>query len=430
MSQTTLTGSRIRETRLLAGVKQADLARQIGISATYLNLIEHNRRRIGGKLLTDIAGVLEVDPASLAEGAEAEVVAALREADLAMPQVEVELDRIDDFAARFPGWAALVTGQNRRVRDLEQMVENLTDRLAHDPALAASLHDVLTTATAIGSAAAILTETKEIETEWRDRFHRNIHEDSQRLASSSQALVRYLEDPGRPEGQVTSPEEELDAWLAEHDHHIAGLERSLPLTNELLFQEAPGLESAEAQVLGAAVFNRYRQDAAALPLTAFQRAAAEAKYDPVVLSDQFSVPVSQVLRRMATLPRDPGRPRIGLAVCDSAGGLTYRKPLGGFSMPRFGSGCPLWPLYQALSRPMTPIRTVIETAGRDPTRYLTYAMAEPVGVPRFDAPVVYEATMVILPRDLVPFPETDFQVIGTNCRVFPCPSCEARRATA
>ena len=46
-----LTGNRIRERRLVMGMKQADLAAAAGISPSYLNLIEHNRRRIGGKLL-------------------------------------------------------------------------------------------------------------------------------------------------------------------------------------------------------------------------------------------------------------------------------------------------------------------------------------------------------------------------------------------
>ena len=63
-----LTGTRIRERRSIKGIRQADLARQIGISASYLNLIEHNRRRIGGKLLIDIAQVLGVEPSMLSEG--------------------------------------------------------------------------------------------------------------------------------------------------------------------------------------------------------------------------------------------------------------------------------------------------------------------------------------------------------------------------
>ena len=62
MTRDALTGSRIRERRVMAGQKQADLAKRIGISASYLNLIEHNRRRIGGKLLLNIAAALGVEP--------------------------------------------------------------------------------------------------------------------------------------------------------------------------------------------------------------------------------------------------------------------------------------------------------------------------------------------------------------------------------
>ena len=50
--RTQLTGNRIRERRLVLGMKQADLAEAVGISASYLNLIEHNRRRIGGDAST------------------------------------------------------------------------------------------------------------------------------------------------------------------------------------------------------------------------------------------------------------------------------------------------------------------------------------------------------------------------------------------
>ena len=76
---------------------------------------------------------------------------------------------------------------------------------------------------------------------------------------------------------------------------------------------------------------------------------------------------------------------------------------------------------------MTPVRALIETTGREPTRYLAYAIAEPTGGQMFDAPQVYEATMLILPRDRARFPDLPVQVVGTNCRVVPCPSCAERR---
>ena len=83
----TLTGSRIRDRRLIRGLRQADLARKIGISTSYLNLIEHNRRRIGGKLLNALADALDVEVSVLNQGAEASLIAALREAEAAARQV-------------------------------------------------------------------------------------------------------------------------------------------------------------------------------------------------------------------------------------------------------------------------------------------------------------------------------------------------------
>ena len=106
MPQSGLAGSRIRERRLVAGVRQAELADRVGISASYLNLIEHNRRRIGGKLLNDIAKALGVEASLLSEGAEAALLATLREAAADAQAVSPEVGRSDEFAGRFPGFAA------------------------------------------------------------------------------------------------------------------------------------------------------------------------------------------------------------------------------------------------------------------------------------------------------------------------------------
>jgi len=135
-----LTGSRIRERRGMAGLKQAELASRIGISASYLNLIEHNRRRIGGKLLLNIASALGVDPSALTEGAEAALIAKLREAASAAQLPKVDVGNADEFAGRFPGWAEVLAAGYRRIGALERTVEALSDRLSHDPKLAASVH--------------------------------------------------------------------------------------------------------------------------------------------------------------------------------------------------------------------------------------------------------------------------------------------------
>ena len=73
-----LAGSRIREKRLDRGLRQAAVAESVGISPSYLNLIEHNRRRIGGKLLADLARVLEVDTVLLADGVDSDTLDQMR----------------------------------------------------------------------------------------------------------------------------------------------------------------------------------------------------------------------------------------------------------------------------------------------------------------------------------------------------------------
>lgn len=189
MSRGALTGTRIRERRMLIGMRQADLARDVGISPSYLNLIEHNRRRIGGKLLVDLARKLDVEASALTEGAETALLEALREASGVATGSPAELSRTEEFAGRFPGWAQLLSDKSRRVDELERIVEMLTERMTHDPFLSASLHEILSTVTAISSSAAILSDTKDIDPEWQARFLRNLVDESQRLNDGAQALV-------------------------------------------------------------------------------------------------------------------------------------------------------------------------------------------------------------------------------------------------
>ena len=145
------TGTRIRDRRIDRGMKQTDLAAAAGISASYLNLIEHNARRIGGKLLHDIARALAVDPAHLTESGERGTVAALRAAAADAREAVPEVARTEDMLGRFPGWAGLVAEQAARIGRLEAQVAELSDRLTHDPELASSLHAVITAVTSIRS---------------------------------------------------------------------------------------------------------------------------------------------------------------------------------------------------------------------------------------------------------------------------------------
>ena len=75
-----LIGLKIRTARRDAGLTQAQLAARAGISASYLNLIEGNKRPIGGVLLDRLATSLGIQRSSLDGGAERRIVESLAEA--------------------------------------------------------------------------------------------------------------------------------------------------------------------------------------------------------------------------------------------------------------------------------------------------------------------------------------------------------------
>ncbi|MCU9846970.1 short-chain fatty acyl-CoA regulator family protein [Defluviimonas sp. WL0024] len=425
MARSALTGTRVRERRLLIGMKQADLARAVGISPAYLNLIEHNRRRVGAELLAGLADALGVEEAALAEGAESALFEGLREAAAGMAGGEAtpEVARIEEFVGRFPGWAALLAAVQARIGTLERTVEALNERMAHDPFLFASLHEVVSAVTSLRSTAAILAETEEIDPAWRARFHRNVYEDSVRLSEAAAALVAYLDATKESETGLSSPQEEVEAWLAKSAYHLAALERAHPPQADTLIAGVPELASGAARKLALAHIARYRTDAVALPLDGFRRALAEVGPDPAALAQATGAGLAQVFRRLAALPEGEGPP-VGLVACDASGTLTFRRPAPGFALPRHGAACPLWPLYEALARPMVPIRAAVEMAGRVPQRFLTYAFSEPRHPGGFDGPQVVEAQMLILPA---PEERGGERSIGPSCRICPRGGCVARR---
>ena len=425
MTQRQLTGSRIRERRLDAAMRQADLARAAGISASYLNLIEHNRRRIGGRVLNDLARALGLDPTQLSEGAETALIQDLRGAAATRSPAAAEIDRVEEFAGRFPGWAGLVTDQAARIARLEAKVKSLTDRMAHDPQLSRSLHEMISAVTSIRSTSSILVGREVLDRDWQERFHRNIYKDSQRLADSSRALVGYLEAPADGGTLALSPVEEVDAYFDTRRHHIADLEessRSDSIVEDLVV--AAALTSAAAEVLLRGRLKSYLDDARAMPVEAFEVAAIELRHDPALLAARFGVGPAAVLRRLSSLPERPAHPAFGLASCDGAGAVTRLKMIEGFNLPRAAAACPIWPLFQALSRPGQPIRAIVALPGEGGRRFLCHAIAGPLGPVRFDGLAPVEAVMLV---QAAPAGETATLEAGGGCRICPRSACPVRR---
>lgn len=428
MVESAITGTRIRERRQVLGLRQSALAAQAGISPSYLNLIEHNRRRIGGKILLRLAEALGVEPQALSHGAEAALMAGLREAAdvgeaAAGAGPRAERAQLEEFAGRFPGWAHLLLAQFRAGQERAQMVQTLTDRLAHDPHLAASIHEVISVVTAIRSTAAILVDTQKLEPEWQARFHRNINEDSQRLAEGATSLVRYLDAaPGQETALTRSPQDEVDLFLEAHGFHFGAIEEEGAEAIDGVLAAADGLTLPAAQQMARALLERYAADAARVPLAPLAVALEALGPDPAALAQRFGVDLPCMFRRLGMLPDDLAGP-IGLVIVDGAGVLLLARAIDGFPVTRLGGTCPLWPVFRVLAQPGVPLRMALEQVSRDARPVTALAITEALGPPDFNAAPLLRAYMLLLPDANAVSPEP----VGTSCRICSREHCVARR---
>lgn len=422
-----MTGSRIRERRLDLGLRQADVAETAGISPSYLNLIEHNKRRIGGKLLSGLARALQIEPAALSEGADAAVVDGMRAAAARVVQ-SVEADRAEELATRFPGWAGLIAVQEGRIDTLEAEMRVLRNRMNHDPALAGALHNVITAVTSIQATAGILASDDKVDADWQRRFHENIHGDSKRLAMESEALVAYLEGPEEekiPHDHLLGFEE-VEAFLGRETKLLDWVEAHPDTNPEVLMDDYKVTNlSKDGRTLLLRHLKRFAADVRLMPRSAFTQAALKTKGDPSVLAAQFQAELSAVLRRLASLPAQIGLPPMGLAIGDATGAITYLKSIPGFSPSRHTAGCPLWPIYTALTQPMRPIKAEVAMPGQAGAHFMCYAIATPKVQNDFDTTLVFESTMLVV-SDPAPGPIPQIPV-GSSCRICSRAGCEVRR---
>ena len=188
-------GARIRERRRRSGMTQSNLAREIGISASYLNLIERNKRRITAPLLDKIAEALDANLEDLDGATERRLAETLTEiAHLpTLKAQEIEAEAAGELIGRYPGWARALAALARSERDANQTARSLADRLTHDPFLAETVHGMLGRVSAIRSAVEILTEFDDIDPEQSTRFMAIVRDETESLSRIGESLATYFE---------------------------------------------------------------------------------------------------------------------------------------------------------------------------------------------------------------------------------------------
>lgn len=404
-----LSGLKIREARKRLRLTQGELARRAGISASYLNLIEMNKRPLAEAMLRKLADGLGMDRRALDGEAERQLAEDLRQiaSDPAFSDMPASPGTAEEIVGRQPQWAAFMLRLYRAYLDERQAVLALADRLNRDPFLGDSVHRMLTNVTAIRSAAQILQSLSDEATGAhdvdRDRFLSIVASDSEKLARTAQSMVAFFDNAGMRVRSAT-PVEQVDAFVFDTGNHyprletlasdflaarpagepVAAAERILAAKGRLptqppvataretrrfrLVEEAirddsaqpiqaivrrhPALVSEQSRDLAAAALHAYAAAAVLMPYEAFLEAAERHRYDIDTLCHLFEVSYEQAAHRLATLRR-PGAEgvRFGFMRSDASGYVTKRLPLPRLSLPRYGNACPLWVIHAAFQTP-------------------------------------------------------------------------------
>jgi predicted transcriptional regulator/transcriptional regulator with XRE-family HTH domain len=220
-----LIGLKIRERRKDIGFTQTELASRLGISVSYLNLIEHNKRSIGGRLLHQVAEELGVGLDVLDGATERRLASDLNDvvADPLFDHLRLTADSIGDLVGGQPGWAQALVTLHRAFVDRSQTMHALADRLNQDPFLGDAIHRILTNISAIRSISEILTSVEDVDARQQRRFHTILSEESARLSTVAQGLSSFF-DKANTTTRSTAPAEEVDDFILENRNHFAELE--------------------------------------------------------------------------------------------------------------------------------------------------------------------------------------------------------------
>ncbi len=435
-------GEPLRSLRQRRGLRQAEMAATLGISASYLSQLENDERHLTPALADALAGAFPIDWADLAP-ADADAVAfALRDA-LADPQLAtlVPTEQAERLARQFPAFAqafvelhglharsrqrlemmdetmgaSLAAGGRlpwEEVRDWFHLANNYVDRIDRDAERLA--HEIA------GDEASPRVQSMQ---QWLRRAGVTVDWRSGGPLRRFDAAARHIQlDSNQP----------LESGRFQLAYQVAALALSRQIAE--IVAEAPLRTEAARHLLTVGLGN-YAAGALLMPYERFRSAARTLRHDIDRLRLLFHTSFEQCCHRLSTLQRPQARGiPVFFARVDMAGNITKRHSATRLQFGRFGGACPLWIVHEAVA---IPDRIHVQLAEMpDGIRYVSIAkgLVKPSGSyyrpPRRYAVVLgCEAALAdefIYADGLNLKSEDAVTRIGISCRICPRDQCDQR----
>lgn len=443
-------GPRFRRIRQQLGLSQTQLAEGLGISPSYVNLIERNQRPVTAQILLRLAETYDLDLRDLATADEDRFFAELNEvfSDPLFRQIDIPKQELRDLAELCPGvthalqrlyaaYAEARRGETLAAAQFAGRDESTGGRFDANPI--ERVRDL------IEANRNYFPELEQAAEALRDE----INVPAQDLFA---ALSTRLREKHSIQTRIM-PVDVMRETLRRFDRHrrqllISELVDSPGCAFQLAFQIAlsectPAFDTIIARAgalddtsrrLYRITLANYFAGCALMPYQPFLAAAESLGYDIHVLAQRFNTGFEQVCHRLTTLQRPNARgvPFFMLRV-DNAGNVSKRFSSGTFPFSKFGGTCPLWNVHSTFDTPDRLLKQVIELP--DGSRYFSVAQMvrrpvapHPLAQPRFAiglgceirhaARLVYASGMDLDKSEGTP--------IGINCRLCERENCAQR----
>jgi hypothetical protein len=347
---------------------QGRLAELLGISPSYLNLIENNRRALTAPVLIKLAHIFQLDLTAFAATDDARLVSELREVfgDPLFDSHGLTTTDLQELTASSPNVARAVLTLYKSYRSARESLETLAEQLSGGAGLAGIDASRLPTEEVSDLIQRNMNYFPDLEEAAESIWH------AAKLDSDDiyRGLLRYLSSTHGVEVRLIRSGEEHKA-MRRYDpsqklmilsellpprsrrfqlaHQVGLITQSEPL--DRLCAEAL-LTTPESRALARVALANYFAAAVLMPYRSFFDAAKLERYDLEVLAHRFGTSFEQVCHRLTTLRR-PGAEGVPFHMLriDIAGNISKRFSGSGIRFARFGGACPRWAVNTAFLTP-------------------------------------------------------------------------------
>ena len=359
-------GPKIKSFRRQLGLQANKLAEQLGISPSYLNLIESGKRKIDGDLLLKVCEELKIELSDLTNKSDLNLVNDISELldDQLFEDLDILGPEVKDLVNTNPkiARALIKLGDNYKQKDNEiiNKVETLSGKIKDSRKTSFP-----------GEVISDFLQDKQNYFPKLEEFANKIFEKVQvNNRTRYIALCDFLNSEYSIKVKDVIPEEDKpfskifnknkkELLLSDYNSlETKKLHAAAQIAQEGAEEEINSylsefkFPSDEAKRLTKIALLNYCGAAILMPYKLFHSECKKLKYDLELLQNTFATSFEQVAHRVTCLqdPKLPGIPFHMLRV-DIAGNISKRFSLSGIEIPRYGGACPRWNVYSAFTRP-------------------------------------------------------------------------------